>query len=76
MKARPPKIPVRMPMVAKVIPRSLASAQPREAKVEPTEAAVPWPPVKPEARRMPKPGFRSGTKAVRTVRVKAMGKIN
>ena len=76
MKIKPPKIPVRIPAVAKVIPRSAASAQPSVPNVFPTAAAVPWPPVKPEAIRMPKPGLTSGNKARMSVSVKKIPTAN
>ena len=55
MKNSPPKMPERMPTVAQVMPMSVASVKPSSAMAEPTAAAVPWPPEKPEASRKPKP---------------------
>ena len=55
IKAKPPKIPERIPTVAHVIAISVPSVKPNLAKTEPTAAAVPCPPENPAARQRPKP---------------------
>ena len=61
-----------MPTVAEVMASASASGQlcsPKPLKAAPSAAAVPWPPTKPAAKIVPKPGRRSGQTNDSTVRL-------
>ena len=56
-------MPDKIPTVAQVMPMSVASVKPSSAILEPTAAAVPWPPEKPEASVKPSSAILEPTAA-------------